>query len=53
MLVVEIIPFKTQKERIKLTRECEHKGGFSVHDNFICLYRKENTKDFERLGYDV
>ena len=52
MLVIEIIPIKNHKERIKIVKTLDRLNTFSVHDNYICVYKQSKTRIFEREGYN-
>ncbi|MBX4266567.1 hypothetical protein [Clostridium estertheticum] len=47
MLVVEVISFKTQKERIKVVKSLGDRNKFSVHDNYICVYKENKATTWE------
>ena len=47
MLVVEVIPFRNHKERIKVVNSLGYKNKFSVHDDYICVYKENKATTWE------
>ena len=51
MLVIEVIPFHSHKERLKTVKNIDKPNTFTIHDNYICVYKQSKTRMFEREGY--
>ncbi|MBX4259761.1 hypothetical protein KTC96_24865 (plasmid) [Clostridium estertheticum] len=47
MVVVEVIPFGNHKERIKVVKSLGDRNKFSVHDNYICVYKENKATTWE------
>ncbi|MZK54125.1 hypothetical protein [Clostridium beijerinckii] len=49
MIVIEVIPFKTFKERLQLVKEYERKGKIEVYSDYVYIEMHEKERATDEL----
>ena len=44
MIVIEVIPYKTFKERLQVTKKYEGKAKITIYDRYIYIERERRNK---------
>lgn len=49
MIIIEVIPFKTFKERLRLVKEYERRGKVEVYSDYVYIEMNEKEKSISEL----
>jgi hypothetical protein len=49
MIVIEVIPFKTFKERLRLVKEYERRGKVEVYTDYVYVEMREKERAADEL----